>query len=138
MESLREYNGHLKEAAWAKDNEVAKCKQCDREFTISRRKVSCQQTSCEFNFLFFKYSTIVAIVVKSFAIIVLITKCLYHQAKSRFVYATTVMLFYWNDTHVHHETNLLKSYHNVKKFIPLLMTIIIFDNYIFLFIICVC
>ncbi len=40
IESLKEYNGHLKEAAWAKDSEAARCRQCEREFTLARRKVS--------------------------------------------------------------------------------------------------
>lgn len=39
IESLKEYNGHLKEAAWAKDSEAARCRQCEREFTLARRKV---------------------------------------------------------------------------------------------------
>lgn len=42
IESLKEYNGHLKEAAWAKDSDAARCKQCDRDFTLARRKHHCR------------------------------------------------------------------------------------------------
>ncbi|OTF70282.1 RUN domain containing protein [Euroglyphus maynei] len=42
IESLREYNGHLKEAAWAPDSDVNFCKQCEQKFTISRRKHHCR------------------------------------------------------------------------------------------------
>ncbi|KAH7645903.1 run domain containing protein [Dermatophagoides farinae] len=42
IESLREYNGHLKEAAWARDSDVNCCKHCEQKFTISRRKHHCR------------------------------------------------------------------------------------------------
>ena len=39
MEDLREAQLVLKEAQWADDKEVSKCKQCNKPFSVSRRKV---------------------------------------------------------------------------------------------------
>lgn len=42
MEDIKEVNKALKGHTWLKDDEVMQCKQCQREFSISRRKHHCR------------------------------------------------------------------------------------------------
>ncbi|XP_054890723.1 RUN and FYVE domain-containing protein 1 [Poeciliopsis prolifica] len=42
MEDFREVNKALKGHAWMKDDEATQCKQCQKEFSISRRKHHCR------------------------------------------------------------------------------------------------
>ncbi|KAF7658431.1 hypothetical protein LDENG_00012970 [Lucifuga dentata] len=42
MEDFREVNKALKGHAWLKDDEATQCKQCQKEFSISRRKHHCR------------------------------------------------------------------------------------------------
>ncbi|XP_051513958.1 RUN and FYVE domain-containing protein 1-like [Myxocyprinus asiaticus] len=42
MEDFKEVNKALKGHAWLKDDEATKCKQCQKEFSISRRKHHCR------------------------------------------------------------------------------------------------
>uniref|UniRef100_A0A1A7WS24 RUN and FYVE domain containing 1 n=1 Tax=Iconisemion striatum TaxID=60296 RepID=A0A1A7WS24_9TELE len=42
MEDFKEVNKALKGHAWLKDDEATQCKQCQREFSISRRKHHCR------------------------------------------------------------------------------------------------
>ncbi|XP_078509463.1 RUN and FYVE domain-containing protein 1 isoform X2 [Lissotriton helveticus] len=42
MEDIKEVNKALKGHTWLKDDEVMQCKQCEREFSISRRKHHCR------------------------------------------------------------------------------------------------
>ncbi|XP_055971650.1 RUN and FYVE domain-containing protein 1 [Sorex fumeus] len=42
MEDIKEVNKALKGHAWLKDDEATHCKQCDKEFSISRRKHHCR------------------------------------------------------------------------------------------------
>ncbi|XP_018106044.1 RUN and FYVE domain containing 1 L homeolog isoform X2 [Xenopus laevis] len=42
MEDIKEVNKALKGHAWLKDDEAAECKQCNKEFSISRRKHHCR------------------------------------------------------------------------------------------------
>ncbi|XP_069508782.1 RUN and FYVE domain-containing protein 1 [Ambystoma mexicanum] len=42
MEDIKEVNKALKGHTWLKDDEVMQCKQCHREFSISRRKHHCR------------------------------------------------------------------------------------------------
>ena len=39
VEDLREAQQVLKEATWADDKEVVDCRQCQKQFSVSRRKV---------------------------------------------------------------------------------------------------
>ena len=39
VEDMKEVHQALKEAQWADDKEAAHCKQCDKVFSVSRRKV---------------------------------------------------------------------------------------------------
>lgn len=42
MEDIKEVNKALKGNAWLKDDEATSCKQCEKEFSISRRKHHCR------------------------------------------------------------------------------------------------
>ncbi|XP_058023250.1 RUN and FYVE domain-containing protein 1 isoform X5 [Ahaetulla prasina] len=42
MEDIKEVNKALKGHAWLKDDEATNCKQCEKEFSISRRKHHCR------------------------------------------------------------------------------------------------
>ncbi|XP_054422239.1 RUN and FYVE domain-containing protein 1 [Pteronotus mesoamericanus] len=42
MEDIKEVNKALKGHAWLKDDEATRCKQCEKEFSISRRKHHCR------------------------------------------------------------------------------------------------
>ncbi|XP_032064636.1 RUN and FYVE domain-containing protein 1 isoform X1 [Thamnophis elegans] len=42
MEDIKEVNKALKGHAWLKDDEATSCKQCEKEFSISRRKHHCR------------------------------------------------------------------------------------------------
>lgn len=42
MEDFREVNKALKGHAWLKDDEATQCKQCQKDFSISRRKHHCR------------------------------------------------------------------------------------------------
>ncbi|XP_043925318.1 RUN and FYVE domain-containing protein 1 [Protopterus annectens] len=42
MEDIKEVNKVLKGSAWLKDDEAANCKQCEKEFSVSRRKHHCR------------------------------------------------------------------------------------------------
>ncbi|KAM5300230.1 RUN and FYVE domain-containing protein 1 [Ctenodactylus gundi] len=42
MEDIKEVNKALKGHTWLKDDEATRCKQCDKEFSISRRKHHCR------------------------------------------------------------------------------------------------
>ncbi|XP_041703605.1 RUN and FYVE domain-containing protein 1 isoform X1 [Coregonus clupeaformis] len=42
MEDFKEVNKALKGQAWLKDNEATQCKQCQKEFSIARRKHHCR------------------------------------------------------------------------------------------------
>lgn len=42
MEDIKEVNKALKGHTWLKDDEATHCKQCEKEFSISRRKHHCR------------------------------------------------------------------------------------------------
>jgi chromosome segregation ATPase len=43
VDDLKEATGVSKAAHWSKDKEVSKCMGCEKEFSLSRRRVSCQK-----------------------------------------------------------------------------------------------
>lgn len=70
--------------AWIPDNSTSTCKQCDREFSLTRRKVIHSFLSLQhLNLAHLNYSIIVVIAVIYFAIVVRKNRLLYRMIKAR-------------------------------------------------------